>query len=95
MKKRVFPLIDELISAPPAEKILLIGHGASVNTAMRYLEQKANYSGNRGIAFNAAVGCFGIEHDGSVKLIHPMKFDYMPMEKVTSNKRTYDEVINQ
>ena len=95
VEKRVFPLVDELISAPPAEKILLIGHGASVNTAMRYLAEKANYSGNRGIAFNAAVSCFGIEHDGSVKLIHPMKFDYMPMEKVTSNKRTYEEVINQ
>ena len=95
VEKRVFPLIDELIFAPPAEKILLMGHGASVNTAKRFLAEKAGFSGDMGISFNAALCCFEVDHKRAVKLIYPMNFDHIPIGKVTSNKRSYAEVVEQ
>ncbi|MBQ9755653.1 MAG: histidine phosphatase family protein [Lentisphaeria bacterium] len=93
VEKRVWNFLDELLAAPPAEDILLAGHGASVGAATRYLVEKANYTGNCGISFNAAVCIFEICDDGSVKLIEPWNTDHIPVEKVTSNKRSYAEVM--
>ena len=93
VEKRVWNFLDELLAAPPAEDILLAGHGASVGAATRYLVKKAGFSGNCGISFNAAVCIFEICDDGSVKLIEPWNTDHIPVEKVTSNKRSYAEVM--
>ena len=92
--KRVGSLLDELLLAPPADKVLLVGHGASVNAAMRYLAKKAGFTGHTGISFNAAIGCFEVSGSNSVRLVHPMSIDHIPLEKVTSNKRTYEEVMS-
>ena len=59
----------------------------------RYLKEKANYTDYSGISFNAAVCTFEIAPDGSVKLLEPWGVDHMPIEKVTSNKRSYEEVM--
>ena len=86
---------EELLADPPAEEVLLVGHGASVGAATRFLAEKANFTGNWGISFNAALCTFEIAEDGTVKLLEPWGVEHMPIEKVTSNKRSYEEVINQ
>jgi broad specificity phosphatase PhoE len=93
VEKRVFNFLDELIADPPAEEILLVGHGASAGAATRYLKEKANFTGNCGISFNAAVCTFEVSADGSVKLLEPWNCNHIPLEKVTSNKRSYEEVM--
>lgn len=93
VEKRVLPFLEELIANPPAEEVLLVGHGASVGVATRYLKEKANYTDYSGISFNAAVCTFEISDDGSVKLLAPWNTDHIPVEKVTSNKRSYEEVM--
>jgi hypothetical protein len=75
------------------EEILLVGHGASAGAATRYLKEKANFTGNCGISFNAAVCTFEVSADGSVKLLEPWNCNHIPLEKVTSNKRSYEEVM--
>lgn len=92
---RVTPFMDELLAARPAGKLLLVGHGASVSAAVRYLCQKAGFTGDPGYAWNAALGSFEISPEGSVKLISPLNCDHIPREKVTSNRRTYDEVMSE
>ncbi|MBR7138127.1 MAG: histidine phosphatase family protein [Lentisphaeria bacterium] len=93
VEKRVWPFLDELLAHPPKEDILLVGHGASVGAATSYLAKKAGFSGNWGISFNAALCTFEIDADGSVKFLVPWNTDHIPVEKVTSNKRSYAEVM--
>jgi hypothetical protein len=57
------------------------------------LKEKANFTGNCGISFNAAVCTFEVSADGSVKLLEPWNCNHIPLEKVTSNKRSYEEVM--
>ena len=94
VEKRVLNFLEELLADPPAEEVLLVGHGASVGAATRFLADKANFTGNWGISFNAALCTFEIAEDGTVKLLEPWGVEHMPIEKVTSNKRSYEEVIN-
>ena len=93
VQKRVFDFLEELIAAPPAREVLLVGHGASVGAATHYLKEKACVTGYCGVSFNAALCTFEIAGDGSVKLLEPWNTDHIPVEKVTSNKRSYEEVM--
>ena len=91
VRKRIFPYVEELLAAPPAEEILLVGHGASVGAVKTFMIEKAGYTGYPGYNWNASLCTFDISGDGSVKIIELNAIDFMPLEKVTSNKRLYGD----
>ena len=91
VRNRVFPYVEELIAAPPAEEILLVGHGASVGAIKHFMITKAAFTGCPGYNWNASLCTFDVDANGNVTIVELNTIDFMPIEKVTSNKRLYGD----
>ena len=91
VKKRVFPYIEELITSPPADEVLLVGHGATVSAIKNFMTDKAQYTGYPGYNWNASLCIFEVASADEVKIIVLNNISFMPLEKVTSNKRLYGD----
>lgn len=91
VQKRVFSFLESLIAVPPADEILLVGHGASVGAVKNFMIGKAGFTGYPGYNWNASLCTFEIHADGRVEIIELNRIDFMPLDKVTSNKRLYGD----
>ncbi len=91
VRKRIFLYMEKLLAAPPAAEILLVGHGATVGAVKTFMIEKAGFTGYPGYNWNASLCSFDISGDGSVKILELNTIDFMPLEKVTSNKRLYGD----
>lgn len=91
VQKRVFPFLESLTAVPPADELLLVGHGASVGAVKSFMIGKAGFKGYPGYNWNASLSTFEICADGRVDIIELNRTDFMPPEKITSNKRLYGD----
>ena len=83
---RVNELVDELLANPPADDLLLIGHGASLGALRRNFYRRSGREENLGIYWNCALSRYDIAPDGSAVMVELARHDFMPDEMVTSNK---------
>lgn len=88
---RVYSFLDELIAEPPAPEVLLVGHGASIGATVRYVLDKTGFTGDRGYNWNASLSCFEVDEKGRLSVREFHRIDFMPLEKVTSNRRVYGD----
>ena len=91
VKKRVFAYLEELIADPPDNDVLLVGHGASVGAAKIFMIEKAKFTGCCGYNWNASLCIFEVASANEVKISTLNDISFMPLEKVTSNKRLYGD----
>ena len=91
VRNRVFPYIAELIAAPPAREVLLVGHGATVGAIKHFMIAQAGFTGYPGYNWNASLCTFDVTDSGKVAIVELNTIDFMPLEKVTSNKRLYGD----
>ena len=91
IQARVHPFLEELIAAPPAPEVLLVGHGASVGATVRFVLDKTGYTGDWGYNWNASLSCFEVDEKGRLSVREFHRIDFMPLEKVTSNRRVYGD----
>ena len=91
VRKRIFPYVEELIAAPPAQEVLLVGHGATVGAIKHYMIERAGFTGYPGYNWNASLSVFDVTSKGEVTIQELNTIDFMPLDKVTSNKRLYGD----
>lgn len=91
VRKRIFPYVEEIISAPPADEILLVGHGASVGAVKHFMITRAGFTGYPGYNWNVSLCTFDVTTEGKVTIVELNTIDFMPIDKVTSNKRLYGD----
>lgn len=91
VRKRVIPFLSALIASPPSEEVLLVGHGASVGAVKSFMIERANFTGYPGYNWNASLCTFELHADGRTEVVELNRIDFMPLEKVTSNKRLYGD----
>ena len=84
--ERVDAFVEELLAHPPAEDILLVGHGASIGALKRNFFARSNYKGDEGDNWNCSVSRFDVAPDGTATLVELARHDFMPAEMVTSNR---------
>ena len=84
---RVNELVDELLANPPAEDILLIGHGATLGALKRNLYRRSGHEEESGYYWNCALSRYDVAPDGSARMVELVRHDFMPDDMVTSNKR--------
>ena len=90
VRARARKLLDELVDEPPAEDVLLIGHGASCGALRQELIARGAVNGlYKG--WNCSLSRFDIGADGKATCVELDRIDFMPKEIVTSNKKRYLE----
>ena len=95
VRVRTDQFLEEFCGNVPAEDVLLVGHGASTGTLRRELARRAEFDGDLGYAWNCAVSSFEITPEGKVTVLEMTRFDFMPLDCVTSNRRRYGEEENR
>lgn len=91
VQTRVNAYVEDLISNPPAEDILLFGHGASVQALKLNFYQRCGYTGKDLHNWNCSLSGFEVSSSGVARMIEVARFDFIPPEYVTSNKRLYGD----
>ncbi len=82
---RMTPFLDQLFESDHQE-VLLVGHGASVNAAIRYFARRLGFERPRGLKnLNCSLSCF--ELDDCLNPLRIFLFDtaHLPDEYLTSN----------
>jgi broad specificity phosphatase PhoE len=90
VRARVDRFLAELLAAPPAEEILLIGHGASIQSLKWNLFARCSYDGPDHHNWNCSVSRFDITPKG-IRMVDLARYDFMPQEVITSNKRLFGD----
>ena len=90
VRARVDRFLAELLAAPPAEEILLIGHGASIQSLKWNLFARCGYDGPDHHNWNCSVSRFDITPKG-IRMVDLARYDFMPQEVITSNKRLFGD----
>ena len=90
VRARVDRFLAELLEAPPAEDILLFGHGASIQSLKWNLFARCGYDGPDHHNWNCSISRFDITPQG-VKMVELARYDFMPQEIITSNKRLFGD----
>lgn len=90
VRARVDEFVDELLAAPPADDVLLVAHGASLQALKWNFYARCGYTGKDNYNWNCSLSSFKVA-DGKVEMIEVARFDFMPLEFVTSNKRLYGD----
>ena len=90
VRKRVDKYVEELLANPPADDILLVGHGASIQSLKFSLFPRCGYEGPDHYNWNCSLSRFDITPDG-VKMVELARYDFMPQEIITSNKRLFGD----
>ncbi len=91
VRTRTDRFLDEFCADVPAGDVLLVAHGASTSTLRRELARRAEFDGDLGYGWNCAVSSFEIAPGGKVRALEMTRFDFMPLDCVTSNRRRYGE----
>ncbi len=91
VRMRVNEFVDELLANPPADDVLLVGHGASIQSLKWNFFERIGYEGEGRHNWNCSLSKFEIEPDGACKVIDVARYDFMPDEIVTSNARKLGE----
>ncbi len=91
VRKRVDKYVDELLAAPPAEDILLIAHGASLQSLKWNFYARSGYTGKDKHNWNCSLSTFSADASGKAEMIEVARYDFMPLEFVTSNKRLFGD----
>ena len=91
VRARVDAYVAELIANPPADDILLFGHGASIQSLKWNFYQRCNYTGKDRHNWNCSLSGFEVNSSGEASMIEVARFDFIPLEYVTSNKRLYGD----
>lgn len=84
---RVNELVEELLATPPADDILLIGHGATLGALKRFFFNRSGEVIDTAYYWNCALSRYDVAPDGSAVMVELARYDFMPDEMVTSNKR--------
>ena len=84
---RVNELVDELLANPPAEDVLLIGHGATLGALKRNFYDRSGQEFPSHYYWNCALSRCDVAPDGSAVIVELARHDFMPDEMVTSNKQ--------
>ena len=91
VRARTDLFLEEFFGNIPREDVLLVGHGASTGTLRQELARRAAFDGDLGYGWNCAVSSFEITPGGKVRALEMTRFDFMPLDCVTSNRRRYGE----
>ena len=91
VRARVDKYIEELIANPPADDVLLVGHGASIQSFKWNFYERCNYTGKDRHNWNCSLSTFEVDKNGKATMIEVARYDFMPIEIVTSNKRVYGD----
>lgn len=91
VRQRVDRFVEELIRNPPDDDILLVGHGASVQSLKWNLCDRCHYTGEDHYNWNCSLSGFQVDQDGHAEMFELARFDFMPLEIVTSNKQKYGD----
>ena len=89
--RRVHPFLEEIIANPPADEVLLVGHGASIGATRYFMQQRSQYEGPQGYNWNCSLCTFESFTDGRIITHELHNIEFMPLEIVTSNKRLYGD----
>ena len=89
--QRVDKYVEELIAAPPADDVLLFGHGASLQALKWNFYKRCGYTGEDRYNWNCSLSSFEVDANGDATMIEVARFDFIPLEFVTSNKRLYGD----
>ena len=84
---RVNELVEELLANPPADDVLLIGHGATMGALKRFFFTRSGHEVDSPNYWNCALSRYDVTPDGSAVMVELARYDFMPDEMVTSNKR--------
>lgn len=90
VRQRVDAYVEELLRQPPAPDILLIGHGASIQSLKWNFFARTGYTGADQHNWNASISRFDIDGD-RIKMVELARYDFMPLEMVTSNQRLFGD----
>ena len=91
VRKRVDRMVEELITNPPAEDLLLMCHGASLQSLKWNFYQRSGYTGPDPHNWNCSLSTFEVDHSGKARMIEIARYDFIPLEIVTSNRRKFGE----
>ena len=91
VRKRVDKYIAELFREPPADDVLLVGHGASIQSLKWNLFERSGYTGKDRHNWNCSVSAFKIIPDGSAEMLELACCDFIPQDFITSNKRLFGD----
>ncbi len=91
VRARVDAFVAELIADPPADEVLLMGHGASIQALKWNFYDRSGYTGKDNYNWNCSLSSFEVDTSGCAKMIEVARFDFIPLEFVTSNKRLYGD----
>ena len=90
VRTRVDAFVAELLAAPPAEDVLLIGHGATMQALKWNFYARAGYTGPDRYNWNCSLSTVRVAGD-EVELLEIARYDFMPEECITSNKRLFGD----
>ena len=90
VRARVDKYVDEILAKPPAEDVLLIGHGASIQSLKWNFFARCGYEGADRHNWNCSISSFDVSPDG-IKMVELARYDFMPQEIITSNKRLFGD----
>ena len=91
VRARVDAYVEELIANPPAEDVLLFGHGASIQSLKWNFYERCGYTGKDRHNWNCSLSGFEVDRDGKAVMIEVARYDFIPIEYVTSNKRVFGD----
>ena len=91
VRARVDKYVEELIADPPADDVLLVGHGASLQSLKWNFYERSGYTGKDHHNWNCSMSTFEVDRSGKAKMIEIARYDFMPLEYVTSNKRLFGD----
>lgn len=91
VRARVDLFLSELLENPPADDILLMGHGASIQSLKWNLFERCGYDGPDHHNWNCSISRFDITPQGDVRMVDLARYDFMPQEIITSNKRLFGD----
>ena len=90
VQARVDGFVAELLAAPPADDILLVAHGAPLHALKVNFLARAKFEGPEGYNWNCSLSSFRIDGD-KTELLELCRYDFMPTECVTSNRRLFGD----
>lgn len=91
VRKRVDSLVEELIADPPADDLLLVCHGASLQSLKLNFYRRSGFTGQDGHNWNCSLSTFEVDSSGEARMIEASRYDFIPLELVTSNRRKFGE----
>jgi len=90
VRARVDRFVEELLANPPADDILLVGHGASIQSLKWNFFARCDYEGADRHNWNCSISRFDIT-PGGITMVELARCDFMPQQIITSNRRLFGD----